>query len=225
MADVITPMYINNEMLYKVIHLMNKVRNYINQTQRHPKSLLVVEASVHLSSSFLFQMITKLMTKYRGWTRVGKWKEKMWCTFKDAEGNLCRSVLGPTYQTSSVRQIHPPLHIASDVSNVTSICLSAKETVSLDNKQSSGCVLPDDCTVEYSKLFETDRWKFTAAKHWTARTLKGALSGMDQTEPSMRFKIEIARPSTYFSTHTDGYIATSLLMKVACLFGEKCRMF
>ena len=195
-------------------------------------AVVKLKASVQITSTAMLQMLNRVMAKFDGWQHVGKWVETIWCEYRGQHNERCVSRLGDEHhpsENSIVQPVAPPVQIQTDVDYLEEVTISGvtcqKLQASKHLNASQKCVLPVRSTVEYSKEFKTDAWRFCIVKSWTHHTLKAALASMDTMDPEMRVDVELLQNKSYFSVHTDSYIAVSLLMKVACMFGEKCRMF
>lgn len=195
----------------------------------HSQSLQL-RATVQIRSPMMFDMVTRNMGRFGGWDSVGQWMEHLWCMYTDRNNMDCESHMGNgrcATQTHRVCKTFPVENIQTDVEYVDDVKIEGRflSVVHHPDSPDERCVFPDKCVVEYSKVFCTKDWSFRIKKSWSSQTIKKALACMDTQSPSMCIQVDLLRLHAYFDKHSDAYIATSMLMKVACIFGERCRMF
>ena len=224
MTNVIVPNYIQNQLLNNIIALVHKIRVQQQNNLDSYTQQIVMKAKVDIYSETMLNVILKIMGKYKSWKKIDKWRENIWCTYKSSNGKTY-VYKNEDKQNYMMQEIYPSIRFSSDVTNATHMTVSAMQYIPQSNLKSDRCVLPSQCTIDYSKTFESDMWRFNVVKSWSNQTLKLALSSMDHAQPNMFIALELIHPNRYFNLHTDTYIAASVLIKLACIFGEKCRLF
>lgn len=225
MVDVVVPMYINQDLLEKVRIFVCALRNF-NQRAASDESQTssTCRTSIVLSSEQMLTNISRMLFKYGKWDNIQNWDERIICEYVQNNENCASSF-------NQIKKTHKKyvdrlktIIIHTDIPKVSKIVMDANLERSADTCPSQ-CILPQKSFVEYFRSFTKEHWRISVVKSWSAKTIKQAFASMNDTQPEMRVDIEFISQKMYFKKHTDGYIATSLLMKIACIFLEQCRLF
>ena len=115
------------------------------------------------------------------------------------------------------------------VDNCESVTTSAKIAFSTEEEISESALPKVTSTtnvrIKHRKSFFWGNWRFDATQTWSAPSYSMATELRDsQNKTRYEFEIELLNARDYLETHTNEYIALSLLLKVAGVLPPGCKI-